>query len=53
MHPDLKNNLIEFKKHLIETTNNMEPLKVWEMQGMYCILFLINTILYLIFLLLF
>lgn len=53
MHPDLKNNLMEFKKHLIETTNNMEPLKVWEMQGMYWILFLINTILYLIFLLLF
>lgn len=37
MHPDLKNNLKEFKKHLIETTNNMEPLKVWELQGMYCI----------------
>uniref|UniRef100_A0A8D2P7V4 UDP-glucose ceramide glucosyltransferase-like 1 n=1 Tax=Zosterops lateralis melanops TaxID=1220523 RepID=A0A8D2P7V4_ZOSLA len=34
MHPDLKNNLIEFKKHLIETTNNMEPLKVWEMQDL-------------------
>ncbi|XP_048151753.1 UDP-glucose:glycoprotein glucosyltransferase 2 isoform X4 [Corvus hawaiiensis] len=34
MHPDLKNNLIEFKKHLIETTNNMEPLKVWELQDL-------------------
>ncbi|XP_056352423.1 UDP-glucose:glycoprotein glucosyltransferase 2 isoform X3 [Oenanthe melanoleuca] len=34
MHPELKNNLIEFKKHLIETTNNMEPLKVWEMQDL-------------------
>ncbi|RMC06821.1 hypothetical protein DUI87_16269 [Hirundo rustica rustica] len=34
MHPDLKNNLMEFKKHLIETTNNMEPLKVWEMQDL-------------------
>lgn len=37
MHPDLKSNLKAFKKHLIETTNNMEPLKVWELQGMYCI----------------
>lgn len=46
MYPDLKNNLMEFKKHLIETTNSMEPLKVWEMQGMCCILFLINTILF-------
>ncbi|XP_068864420.1 UDP-glucose:glycoprotein glucosyltransferase 2 isoform X6 [Aphelocoma coerulescens] len=34
MHPDLKSNLIEFKKHLIETTNNMEPLKVWELQDL-------------------
>ncbi|XP_009579004.1 PREDICTED: UDP-glucose:glycoprotein glucosyltransferase 2-like, partial [Fulmarus glacialis] len=34
MHPDLKNNLREFKKHLIETTNNMEPLKVWELQDL-------------------
>ncbi|EOA94955.1 UDP-glucose:glycoprotein glucosyltransferase 2, partial [Anas platyrhynchos] len=34
MHPDLKNNLKEFKKHLIETTNNMEPLKVWELQDL-------------------
>ncbi|XP_054048102.1 UDP-glucose:glycoprotein glucosyltransferase 2 isoform X2 [Rissa tridactyla] len=34
MHPDLKNNLKEFRKHLIETTNNMEPLKVWELQDL-------------------
>uniref|UniRef100_A0A8B9QMG8 UDP-glucose glycoprotein glucosyltransferase 2 n=1 Tax=Apteryx owenii TaxID=8824 RepID=A0A8B9QMG8_APTOW len=34
MHPNLKNNLKEFKKHLIETTNNMEPLKVWELQDL-------------------
>ncbi|KAI6078726.1 UDP-glucose:glycoprotein glucosyltransferase 2 [Aix galericulata] len=34
MHPDLKSNLKEFKKHLIETTNNMEPLKVWELQDL-------------------
>ncbi|KAM6293155.1 UDP-glucose:glycoprotein glucosyltransferase 2 isoform 3-T6 [Porphyrio hochstetteri] len=34
MHPDLKNNLKEFKKHLIETANDMEPLKVWELQDL-------------------
>uniref|UniRef100_G3UPU7 Uncharacterized protein n=1 Tax=Meleagris gallopavo TaxID=9103 RepID=G3UPU7_MELGA len=34
LHPDLKNNLKEFKKHLIETTNSMEPLKVWELQDL-------------------
>uniref|UniRef100_A0A8C0IH10 UDP-glucose ceramide glucosyltransferase-like 1 n=1 Tax=Bubo bubo TaxID=30461 RepID=A0A8C0IH10_BUBBB len=34
MHPDLKDNLKEFKNHLIETTNNMEPLKVWELQDL-------------------
>ncbi|XP_071405469.1 UDP-glucose:glycoprotein glucosyltransferase 2 isoform X2 [Pithys albifrons albifrons] len=34
IYPDLKNNLKEFKKHLIETTNNMEPLKVWELQDL-------------------
>ncbi|XP_010142078.1 PREDICTED: UDP-glucose:glycoprotein glucosyltransferase 2-like, partial [Buceros rhinoceros silvestris] len=34
MHPDLKNNLKEFKKYLIETTNNTEPLKVWELQDL-------------------
>ncbi|KAM8819785.1 UDP-glucose:glycoprotein glucosyltransferase 2 [Eudromia elegans] len=34
MHPNLKNNLKEFKKHLIETTNNMEPLKAWELQDL-------------------
>ncbi|XP_030090804.1 UDP-glucose:glycoprotein glucosyltransferase 2 isoform X4 [Serinus canaria] len=34
MYPDLKSNLMEFKKHLIETTNSMEPLKVWEMQDL-------------------
>uniref|UniRef100_A0A8C2U9X1 UDP-glucose glycoprotein glucosyltransferase 2 n=1 Tax=Coturnix japonica TaxID=93934 RepID=A0A8C2U9X1_COTJA len=34
LHPDLKNNLKEFKKHLIETTNSTEPLKVWELQDL-------------------
>ncbi|CAJ0953171.1 unnamed protein product [Ranitomeya imitator] len=36
MYPDLKDNLVEFRKHLIESTNEMEPLKVWELQGHTC-----------------
>ncbi|XP_068124032.1 UDP-glucose:glycoprotein glucosyltransferase 2 isoform X2 [Hyperolius riggenbachi] len=34
MYPDLKDNLIEFRKHLIESTNEMVPLKVWELQDL-------------------
>uniref|UniRef100_A0A8C4VRE1 UDP-glucose ceramide glucosyltransferase-like 1 n=1 Tax=Gopherus evgoodei TaxID=1825980 RepID=A0A8C4VRE1_9SAUR len=34
MYPDLKDNLREFRKHLIESTNNLEPLKVWELQDL-------------------
>ncbi|KAM8975875.1 UDP-glucose:glycoprotein glucosyltransferase 2 [Pelodytes ibericus] len=34
MYPDLKDNLEEFRKHLIESTNEMLPLKVWEMQDL-------------------
>ncbi|XP_073425669.1 UDP-glucose:glycoprotein glucosyltransferase 2 isoform X2 [Dendrobates tinctorius] len=34
MYPDLKDNLVEFRKHLIESTNEMEPLKVWELQDL-------------------
>ncbi|XP_077339156.1 UDP-glucose:glycoprotein glucosyltransferase 2 isoform X3 [Lithobates pipiens] len=34
MYPDLKNNLVEFRKHLIESTNEMLPLKVWELQDL-------------------
>ncbi|CAH2223654.1 UDP-glucose:glyco glucosyltransferase 2 isoform X2 [Pelobates cultripes] len=34
MYPDLKNNLVEFRKHLIESTNEMVPLKVWELQDL-------------------
>ncbi|XP_077153267.1 UDP-glucose:glycoprotein glucosyltransferase 2 [Ranitomeya variabilis] len=34
MYPDLKDNLAEFRKHLIESTNEMEPLKVWELQDL-------------------
>ncbi|XP_029460576.1 UDP-glucose:glycoprotein glucosyltransferase 2 isoform X2 [Rhinatrema bivittatum] len=34
MYPDLKDNLKEFRKHLIESTNDMVPLKVWELQDL-------------------
>uniref|UniRef100_A0A8C3TEF1 UDP-glucose ceramide glucosyltransferase-like 1 n=1 Tax=Chelydra serpentina TaxID=8475 RepID=A0A8C3TEF1_CHESE len=34
MYPDLKDNLKEFRKHLIESINNLEPLKVWELQDL-------------------
>ncbi|NP_001086268.1 UDP-glucose glycoprotein glucosyltransferase 2 S homeolog [Xenopus laevis] len=34
MYPDLKENLGEFRKHLIESTNEMVPLKVWELQDL-------------------
>ncbi|XP_053311337.1 UDP-glucose:glycoprotein glucosyltransferase 2 [Spea bombifrons] len=34
MYPDLKENLVEFRKHLIESTNEMLPLKVWELQDL-------------------
>nr|XP_033804904.1 UDP-glucose:glycoprotein glucosyltransferase 2 isoform X2 [Geotrypetes seraphini] len=34
IYPDLKDNLKEFRNHLIESTNNMVPLKVWELQDL-------------------
>ncbi|KAM9319983.1 UDP-glucose:glycoprotein glucosyltransferase 2 [Gastrophryne carolinensis] len=34
MYPDLKDNLVEFRRHLIESTNEMQPLKVWELQDL-------------------
>lgn len=34
-YPELKEQLKELRKHLIESTNEMAPLKVWQMQGEY------------------
>uniref|UniRef100_A0A3Q4GS36 UDP-glucose ceramide glucosyltransferase-like 1 n=1 Tax=Neolamprologus brichardi TaxID=32507 RepID=A0A3Q4GS36_NEOBR len=31
-HPELQEHLVELRKHLLESTNDMAPLKVWEMQ---------------------
>ncbi|KAL2081652.1 hypothetical protein ACEWY4_023505 [Coilia grayii] len=33
-NPDLKEQLKEFKKHLVESSNDMAPLKVWELQDL-------------------
>ncbi|XP_004704006.2 UDP-glucose:glycoprotein glucosyltransferase 1 [Echinops telfairi] len=33
LHPALKGQLKEFRKHLVESTNEMAPLKVWQLQG--------------------
>lgn len=33
MYPELKEQLQELRKHLVESTNEMAPLKVWQMQG--------------------
>lgn len=33
-HPELQEQLADLRKHLLESTNNMVPLKVWEMQDL-------------------
>ncbi|KAL0963881.1 hypothetical protein UPYG_G00314810 [Umbra pygmaea] len=33
-HPDLQKQLGELRKHLLESTNDMAPLKVWELQDL-------------------
>ncbi|KAM4694054.1 UDP-glucose:glycoprotein glucosyltransferase 1 isoform 2-T2 [Discoglossus pictus] len=34
LYPDLKEQLEELRKHLVESTNEMSPLKVWELQDL-------------------
>ncbi|XP_038608579.1 UDP-glucose:glycoprotein glucosyltransferase 1 [Tachyglossus aculeatus] len=34
LHPDLKDQLKELRKHLVESTNEMAPLKVWQLQDL-------------------
>ncbi|XP_078077776.1 UDP-glucose:glycoprotein glucosyltransferase 2 isoform X1 [Mustelus asterias] len=34
LYPDLKSQLKELRKHLIQSTNDMAPLKVWELQDL-------------------
>lgn len=33
LYPSLEGQLKEFRKHLVESTNEMAPLKVWQLQG--------------------
>ncbi|XP_068428233.1 UDP-glucose:glycoprotein glucosyltransferase 2 isoform X1 [Clinocottus analis] len=33
-HPELTEQLVELRRHLLESTNDMLPLKVWEMQDL-------------------
>uniref|UniRef100_A0A8C2XQW8 UDP-glucose ceramide glucosyltransferase-like 1 n=2 Tax=Cyclopterus lumpus TaxID=8103 RepID=A0A8C2XQW8_CYCLU len=33
-HPELEEQLVELRRHLLESTNDMVPLKVWEMQDL-------------------
>uniref|UniRef100_A0A7N6BS09 UDP-glucose ceramide glucosyltransferase-like 1 n=1 Tax=Anabas testudineus TaxID=64144 RepID=A0A7N6BS09_ANATE len=33
-HPELKDQLVDLRQHLLESTNDMAPLKVWEMQDL-------------------
>lgn len=33
-HPELQEQLVELRKHLLDSNNNMAPLKVWEMQDL-------------------
>lgn len=32
-HPDLQKDLDSFRQHLLETSSEMSPLKVWQLQG--------------------
>lgn len=34
LHPDLQEHLKELRKHLVESTNEMAPLKVWQLQDL-------------------
>uniref|UniRef100_A0A2K5P578 UDP-glucose ceramide glucosyltransferase-like 1 n=1 Tax=Cercocebus atys TaxID=9531 RepID=A0A2K5P578_CERAT len=34
LHPDLEGQLKELRKHLVESTNEMAPLKVWQLQDL-------------------
>ncbi|XP_078118091.1 UDP-glucose:glycoprotein glucosyltransferase 2 isoform X2 [Sander vitreus] len=34
LHPELQEQLVELRKHLLESTDDMVPLKVWEMQDL-------------------
>jgi len=33
LYPELQSNLAEFRQHLVDSTEDMAPLKVWQLQG--------------------
>uniref|UniRef100_A0A671VY28 UDP-glucose glycoprotein glucosyltransferase 2 n=1 Tax=Sparus aurata TaxID=8175 RepID=A0A671VY28_SPAAU len=43
-HPEIQEQLTDLRRHLLESTNDMAPLKVWEMQGINDIFRLIYTV---------
>lgn len=38
-HPEFQEQLAELRRHLLESTNDMAPLKIWEMQGISFLFF--------------
>ena len=34
LHPNLSAELTEFQNHLIDSTNEMQPMKVWQLQDL-------------------
>lgn len=43
-HPEIQEQLTDLRRHLLESTNDMAPLKVWEMQGIKDLFQLIYTV---------
>ena len=37
LHPDKADDLQNFKQHLVDASNDLTPLKVWEIQGKHLI----------------
>jgi len=43
LHPELQSNLVEFRQHLVDSTQDMAPLKVWQLQGTEVLLLVTHT----------
>ena len=41
LHPALRDDLDQFKEHLRESNKELAPLKVWQLQGMLYLTFII------------
>jgi hypothetical protein len=42
LYPDLNKDLAEFRQHLVDSMGDMAPLKVWQLQGNFNLLSLLN-----------